>query len=58
MVVKPTGEVLVHYNANELLKVAEEDHIFTGAFSMNPADKQYLKFLEDGVAAAEATSTS
>ena len=33
MVVKPTGEVLVHYNANELLKVAEEDHIFTGAFS-------------------------
>ena len=33
MVVKPTGEVLVHYNANELLKVAEQDHIFTGAFS-------------------------
>ena len=33
MVVKPTGEVLVHYNANELLKIAEQDNVFTGAFS-------------------------
>ena len=32
MVVKPTGEVLVHYNANELLKIAEQDNVFT-AFS-------------------------
>ncbi len=33
MVVKNTGEVLVHYNANQLLKVAEQSGNIGNAFS-------------------------
>lgn len=52
MVVNNDGTVLIHENANELLKVEEgEDPVSP---NMTPVDHKYYNFLQRGITAANS----